>query len=88
MSSEDTPALADIDIEETAGGIEGASSHIVTGAIEIDAPDGLSVVLEGKGAGGVHEVPYFDCTITRACEDVMSTGVELHGADPIAMTFS
>lgn len=64
MSSEHASAPTDIDVQQSARGIKRSSGNVVSSSVEIDAPDGLTVVLKGKGAGGMHEIPYFDCAVT------------------------
>jgi len=49
---------------------------IFTSVVESNIPYWLNVILEGMGASRIQEIPYFNSTISAACYQMRSFGME------------
>ena len=83
MSSEYASTFSYIDVQQSAGGVKGTSCDVISCSVNIDAPDGLAVIFEGECTGGVDKIPYLYSAVSGSCEEMMASGMEAHGADPI-----
>lgn len=85
---ESVPDLARGHVIESARVVHVSRDQEVAVVVEVDAPDGLGVVLEGMQTRHRQEVPDFDGSVARRGGQVGALGIETDIGDPLGMALA
>ena len=83
VASQGMSAFSNIYIENFGKVVHGGTGEEISSVVDVNVPNGLSMVFESMGTGGVYKVPDFDCGISTGSENMKTFGMESDRSQPL-----